>query len=351
MKKGLWGIFLLAATLNVSAVLKRENLIDNIKATTPIAQKGGDMEVQEPALAQISLKTHLPEGDNKVFEHAYEAIKSRITARGDLPDVTVEEQLKILEELSKFRFGQFLIANSGINGYWTRHMVLYPEHPRSQDAFEQWLLEKCPGVLGTQERFRIFRHYLQEQVKDSAVLASIPCGTMDDLSGLNFDGIKNIRLVGIDLDPSSLIEAAKTALEKGLSDSCSFEQKDAWNLGKAEAFDVITSNGLNFYEPNDQTVTDLYRQFYQALKPNGMLITSFMTPSPLLSSESSWKMQDLNLEDLRRQKTLFAHVLEAKFQVYRTESETREQLKAAGFSDVEVIYDSKGLFPTVIARK
>ena len=39
------------------------------------------------------------------------------------------------------------------------------------------------------------------------------------------------------------------------------------------------------------------------------------------------------------------------WQKFRTESQTREQLKEAGFRVLEVIYDSQGMFPTVIAAK
>ncbi|CEO17193.1 hypothetical protein RMONA_04035 [Rickettsia monacensis] len=36
---------------------------------------------------------------------------------------------------------------------------------------------------------------------------------------------------------------------------------------------------------------------------------------------------------------------------FRTEAETRKQLEKAGFQILEIIYDSQGIFPTVVARK
>ncbi|ABV74676.1 hypothetical protein A1C_01825 [Rickettsia akari str. Hartford] len=37
--------------------------------------------------------------------------------------------------------------------------------------------------------------------------------------------------------------------------------------------------------------------------------------------------------------------------MFRTESETRTQLKKAGFQILEMIYDSQGIFPRIAARK
>ncbi len=76
-------------------------------------------------------------------------------------------------------------------------------------------------------------------------------------------------------------------------------------------YDIITSNGLNIYQPNDEKLIDLYKKFYQALKPGGILITSFLTPPPSISTESTWKNFDLS--DALKQKVLFSDIIQVNW--------------------------------------
>jgi hypothetical protein len=118
-----------------------------------------------------------------------------------------------------------------------------------------------------------------------------------------------------------------------------------------EQFDLLTSNGLNIYEQDDRKVTQLYKTFYTALKPNGVLVTSFLTPSPWLDPTSPWEMNIINQSDLLRQKIIYSYIVQPKWQAYRTETKTIEQLKEAGFRDVQIIYDEYKMFPAVLALK
>ena len=165
----------------------------------------------------------------------------------------------------------------------------HPEHGRSKGTapdgrplthLERQLLDTFPIVLATQERSRHFAKAIQRHVKPGAVLASIPCGLMRDLLGRNLANAANIRLVGVDIDSDSLVQAAQLAGACGLSSIVTFSRSDAWTLDQREAFDVISSNGLNIYEPDDDRVIWLYRGFHNALKPGGVLITSALTLPP-----------------------------------------------------------------------
>ncbi len=143
--------------------------------------------------------------------------------------------------------------------------------------------------------------------------------------------------------------AHASAQAKGLEKISSFHQSDAWDLGKFEGqFDVITSNGLNIYEGDDTKVTALYAEFFKTLKPGGILITSFLTPPPAMGG-ATWK--DVNPADAAKQRILFGTIIGVGWQHFRTEETTRAQLKEAGFVDVEIVYDSGGMFPTVVAKK
>ncbi|NEP81761.1 MAG: class I SAM-dependent methyltransferase, partial [Okeania sp. SIO3B3] len=87
--------------------------------------------------------------------------KQRIIQTGDKPHVTVARQLELLNELSDFPLGQFLLQNGGLNGYWTDYLI---EHQyqrrftgidaegRSLTELEKFILDKNPLPLATQQK-------------------------------------------------------------------------------------------------------------------------------------------------------------------------------------------------------
>ena len=260
----------------------------------------------------------------------------------------LNEEMELLEQLSQFELGRFLLLNKGLNGYWTAYIILHGLKQQNLPPLETWVLRHAPTVKAAQERFRVFQKVLQEKLKDNTIIASVPCGLMDDLLTLDYSNKHNIRLVGIDLDKKSLDLAQEQSKRINIS-NIDFIQSDAWKLKNNEEFDIITSNGLNIYEPDDEKVIALYRQFHQALKPKGILITSFLTPPPSLSKESPWR--NVNQQDALKQKVIFSDIIGVTWQAFRTEEKTRKQLERAGFEVLEVIYDSQGIFPAVVARK
>jgi SAM-dependent methyltransferase len=308
-------------------------------------------------MKQASVISH---GSNDSFEKITQDIRLRIESQGDKPHATVAEQLALLEGLKHFPFGRFLIENKGINGFWTDYMLTHPWRGRktgknpdgeSFGEVESFILNKAPLILGTQQRFEIFLKENQEQVENGARLASIPCGLMGELLYLDYQNIDEIELIGIDLDKDSLKHAERIAKEKQLSSFVELKQGDAWSLGFDNELDLISSNGLTIYEPSDDKVTKLYQLFYQALKPAGKLVTSFVTPPSGGDEPCEWKMDLLNQNDLLKQKIIFADVLEAKWQCYRSSKKVKQQLTQAGFKEIEFIYDMGHCFPTVVAIK
>src|SRR3990167_8258885 len=288
------------------------------------------------------------------FDVIFDKTRNRILEKGDQYHVTVSKQLELLDQLSQFDFGRFLLQNQGLNGYWTHYALLHPKQGRitgknNQNAsfseLEKFMLDKGPVVLATQERFEIFLQENQKSVTDNANLACIPCGMMGELLYLNFDKITNIKLTGIDYDKNTLQDAKSLADQRNLSRHVELMQRDAWNLNIKNEFDLISSNGLNIYEPDDNKVTQLYKQFYAALKPNGKLVTSF------LAEPSEWDSKKINQDDLLLQKIIFADIIQSKWQCYRSTQKAKEQLITAGFKDIQFINDSAKIFPTVIAVK
>lgn len=304
--------------------------------------------------------SHQPDQPGSIAS-TLETIEQRIKNRGDLPHVTVSRQLELLDELTRFSFGRFLLINKGINGYWTHYMVMHPKTGRVTGinnegkpftSLERFLLDQAPTVLATQQRFVNFQTVLHNEIRSNQRIASIPCGLMGDLFTLNYFHVDDVTLVGIDLDQDSLIAAKELAKKHDLNDRIEFDLKDAWKLSITETYDIITSNGLNIYEPDDRKVIELYKQFHQALNPEGILITSFVTPPPNDKNQiETWDLSKINSDHLRLQKVIFSDIIQAQWQRFRTAEQTEKQLIDAGFSQIEFIIDDAGMFPTVVARK
>ncbi len=259
---------------------------------------------------------------------------------------------KIRAALTEFELGRFLLSNLGLNGYWTSYVLLHPDKGRhtrlSSDGtpltdLETWLLDRCPIFLATQERFRTFRQLTQQHIASGMRLASIPSGIMDDLLTLSYAGSQNVELTAVDLDPTSL-EYARRAYERaGLTIKVDFEEKDAWELGSIERWDLITSNGLNIYVEDDRRCVALYQNIAAALRPEGFFIMSFITPP------DQWRPYDA--EDLNFQQFLFKNALPVKWQSTKDEKTIEAQLSEAGLEILSVVYDNQRMFPTVLARK
>ena len=300
---------------------------------------------------ESSMITHAVEPPD--LEAVVSAARARIVAAGDLPHVTVDEQLALLEGLTEFPMGRFMLVNRGWNGWFTGFAVVYhptvgrekgaDESGRPYTALERRMLE-LPLCRATQERFVVFQRALQARVRDGARLGSLPCGLMDDLLSLDFSGVGEFELVGIDLDAESLRQAAANAERRGLFSRAAFRREDGWDRGDDE-LDVLTSNGLNTYEPDDARVVALYRAFRHRIRKGGTLVTSALTTA------DEWDGTAIDADEARLQRILFADVIGVRFSCLRTEAQTRAQLGEAGFEVEDVTYDRARLFPTFVAKR
>jgi len=265
------------------------------------------------------------------------------------PMLPLEETESMLYELNEFDLGRFLLRNGGINGYWTAYWLIHGPQKALTSPLESWLIHETPAFRASRERFSFFQRELQALLSSGKSFASIPCGLMDDLLRLDYSGTEGIRLTGIDLDADSLHLGRLNAKHIQPQLTAAFLQQDAFSLALTEEFDVITSNGLNFYEPEETKVTTLYKNFFQALKPGGTLLTSFLTPPPTLVADSPWK--NVDPAAALKQKVLFMDILNMRWHAFRTEAQTIAQLEEAGFKIDKLIYDSQGIFPTLLAQK
>ena len=286
----------------------------------------------------ISHKTEDTEFDISKYQRKLLAVEDRV-----LP---LDEEQKLLRQLSEFELGRFLLQNRGVNGFWTSYIIIHAPNEEYLHPLEEWIVFSAPVIKASRERYYIMRHQLQQLITSHMTIASLPCGLFEDIITIDYSKVSDIKLVGIDLDNKSLEYAAKNA--KHL-DNVELINKNAWHLNEEEKYDILTSSGLNIYEPDNLKVAALYRQFYNAIKPGGYLILSFLTPPPSRSDNSPW--HNYIAEDVLKQKAIFSDIIDVGWQSFRSADDTKSQLEAAGFYEFKIIYDSQYMFPVIVARK
>lgn len=277
-----------------------------------------------------------------------DSIKREISSNQNLT-IPHGQAFEIIDQLAQFELGRSLLYNRGLSGYWISYVILHGINKTDLSDLEWWILNKSPVVLATRERFRIFQSQLQNLLKSNITIASIPCGLMETLLTLDYSKITNISITGIDLDTDSLSKAEELALKSPLKKQIEFIKSDAWELNIRDQFDIVISNGLTIYEPDDEKVTQLYHKFLDSLRPGGTLITSFLTPPPIIDKDCCWK--NYSPQDLAKQKLIFSDIVRTKWQCYRSHETTKTMLKKAGFNKIQFIDDTQSMFPTVIAGK
>lgn len=272
----------------------------------------------------------------------YQKISQRLSQDEHIDEPTKAQLSTYLTQLTEFELGRFLIKNQGaLSGYWTYYIILgFTESPHLH-PLEKTLITNAPVVLATRQRFHIFQSLLQKNIQSNTIICSVPCGVMADLLTLDLPKtVNNVRFIGIDLDQTSLDLAQSMAKTKDKNHLCQFFKENAWDLtlNHPKEFDVITTNGLNIYEANDNKVIDLYKAFYAALKPGGKLIGS------ALSDLKEWDMSKINVDTLQLQRAIFIQILQASWSHLRSVDQTKQQLKQAGFESVEIHWDDAHMF-------
>ncbi|MBA4118253.1 MAG: SAM-dependent methyltransferase [Candidatus Puniceispirillum sp.] len=281
------------------------------------------------------------------FDTSIETHRARISTATDL-SYGREETLSLLDELSTFESGRFLLKNQGLDGEWISYLIL--DAPLREDLcpLEHWMVHRAPSALATRARFWIFQEVMTARLQDNMRIASVPCGLMEDLLHLPTQGLANIALVGIDLDENALKMAAENAQSKGFHNA-SFIQKDAWDLGEENAYDLLTSSGLNIYVTDPVRHEALFESFFKALKPGAVLVSSFWTPPPALNPASPWV--DVDPQDALKQKVVFKDIIGAKWQNFDMPGTITAQLTRIGYKDIQILPDPNWIMPTVVATK
>ena len=288
------------------------------------------------------------------LQRAIAAALARIEVAG--PEFGSQEQLHAdLADWQDCELGRWMLVHGGWDAHWTRYAITYGctgGAPKSDNEVEDFFLTQAPAIAATRERSGIFSQILSQVVQPGTVAMSVPCGLMDDLLCLPHAGDAG-RLIGLDLDPIAVSSAVNNVEALALADRCVISQGDAWHPEQAEvAFgdqqsyraaisggvDVLTSNGLNIYEPDDSRIVALYRAFHAVLHPGGQLVVSALTPP------EEWDFAGVDPDILVRSRGLLL-INGVTWSNYRSTQLTVEQLMVAGF-DVHGIHPGRhGVFP------
>ncbi|MCP5505517.1 MAG: methyltransferase domain-containing protein [Chlamydiales bacterium] len=291
------------------------------------------------------------------LETACVAYKKKFRELGDVPGVTVEALEQILEEMTRFPMGRHILMTGGANGIWTDYMISFPWVQKdvaskmlTMNRLEYFIIFECLSVVAQRELFLLSQKEAQKHLKEGCRLVSLPCGVMRDLLELDFSGISEYSLIGVDLDLESIQAAHKLAFKEEIK-NVQFFQDDAWKFEADKSVDFINSIGLNVYESDRERVIELYRQFAKSLKKDGVLFTGVLTYPPGWGQESDWILENIPEGHYEMDKIVIDDVLDLQWQNYRTLEEIKEDFLQAGFSKVKIIPDRYCVFPAVIATK
>lgn len=276
-------------------------------------------------------------------------IKDRLRETPNLV-LPLQKTLQLVDQLSEFPLGRFLLHNKGLNGFWTSYIFNSSSEDRKNHPLENWLLNNSI-LTSARERFFRFKKILQSYVRSDITMCSVPCGLMDELLSLDYSTIDNFQLVGIDIDDESIEYARKNAIKQNLINNVNFIQRDAWRLDITSRFDLLTSNGLNMYESDEKRLIALYKNFRKALKNDGILVLSYIpTPPKNANDELMAQLFGMTVEDFKLERSIFTDIIQVTYLNFCSDEALKHQLEAAGFSLLNIQYNQNGVSPIAIAQ-
>lgn len=258
--------------------------------------------------------------------------------------------IELVHQLKEFELGRFMLTHGALTSACVDY-ICHNEVSPTGNALETWFLSKAPKMLAARERYYITQQVLQPRLQSNMMLCILPCGVISKIAELDYSNVSDVRIIGYDYDIHGLVtaELKMQPLVDQKKVMLSLLKKNLWDLDDVEQHDVIVSNRLSALESNPQKVAGLFRNFYRALKPGGVFVCSFFTPSPLQEPDHSpWS--NIHEPDMLIEHSIFVDIMNFH-PAARSESDMVSLLEVVGFEVVDLRYDSHKIYPTVVAQK
>ncbi len=262
-----------------------------------------------------------------------------------IPDV-----IDLTRQLKQFELGKTMMISCGLTSSSVDYICHHDTSPTDHNL-ENWFLSKAPRIKAARERYNITKSILQSLLKSGVTLGVMPCGVISKVAELDYSKLNKVKIVGYDRDVSGLVKAEQQMqpLVDQEKVNLFLLKKNIWLLDDRNQHNVILSNRLSVMEHSSSKVVELLKKFHSALTKNGVLVSSFFTPSPLVDVyASTWK--DIYAEDVLKEHCIFEDILDFH-PAARTEEEMQQLLHEAGFEVLEIHNDTHCIYPTITARK
>jgi hypothetical protein len=264
--------------------------------------------------------------------------------------LAVPDVIEIIHQLKEFELGRSMLMSGGLTSSWVDYMC-HNETSPTNHPLETWFLSKSPKIRAARERYYITKNLLQANLRSNMDFCVLPCGVISKVAELDYSEIGMINIIGYDNDVQGLIKAelAMQPLVDQGKINLLLLKKNIWLLEDYEQHDLMISNRLSALESDAEKVLGLFQKYYSALKPRGIFVCSFFTPSPIDNLHiSPWV--DVDIHDMLMEHSIFIDIMDFR-PAARTESEIRVLLQEAGFEIVDIHYDTHRIYPTVVAQK
>lgn len=258
--------------------------------------------------------------------------------------------IEIIHQLKQFELGRSMLMTGGLTSTWVDYMCHNDTSP-TNNPLETWFLSRAPKIRAARERYYITQNILQAYLSSYMNLCVLPCGIISKVAELDYSKVEKVNIVGYDNDIQGLINAEQKMqpLVNQGKVNLLLLKKNIWLLEEHNQHNLIISNRLSVLESDVKKILGLFKKHYAALKPKGLFICSFFTPSPLHDLHASpWINVDVN--DMLMEHSIFVDIMDFR-PANRTESEMKILLQEAGFDVIDMQYDSQHIYPTVVAQK
>jgi hypothetical protein len=289
---------------------------------------------------------------------AVEELAAQIEADGDAATSTIRDRLDLLQQLTEFSLGRFLITKGRLDAEHQFVVSTWPQVRASARSrtmadslhpLERFLLEESPTMRAFQKRHSAMVAALPNFLAGAKTLAIVPGCLCEDLTELpdskavaaGLEAVYHVHVEASAASPQGTQANASAKLAStpfgSIAEAVTVESWESLLLPRP--VDLIVTGTLAMNEPEITDIGRLYGQLHGALDgEKGKLITGFLTQSSNASASV-----------VETDRMLFRDVIRTSWSQGRSADTVASQLVAAGFARVDII-DHNGSYGTALAR-